>query len=119
MDAYSIYAMQFDYEEFQSVEEVMAYLVTIAPLMKQVMTLHAYKGYTFALLPFSPLSGDHILMVYARREVEQGLLEFDISSMKYRKVNSVERADRNYFIVTTPKVNTLADKAIDNMNKQQ
>jgi hypothetical protein len=37
--------------------------------------------------------------------------------MKYRKVNAVERADRNYFIVTTPKVNTLADKAIDNMNK--
>lgn len=109
--------MQFDYEEFQSVEEVMAYLVTIAPLMKQIMTLHTYKGYTFALLPLSPLSGDHILMVYARKEVEQGLLEFDISTMKYRKVSAVERADKNYFIVTTPKVNTLADKAIENLSR--
>ncbi len=110
--------MQFDYEEFQSVEEVMAYLVTIAPLMKQIMTLHTYKGYTFALLPFSPLSGDHILMVYAKKEIDQGLLEFDISTMKYRKVNAVERADKNYFIVTTPKVNTLADKAIENLERR-
>ncbi|MEM0446812.1 MAG: hypothetical protein QW574_05135 [Candidatus Nitrosocaldus sp.] len=109
--------MQFDYEEFQSVEEVMAYLVTIAPLMKQVMTLHTYRGYTFALLPFSPLSGDHILMVYAKREIEHGLLEFDLSTLKYRKVSAVERADKNYFIVTTPRRNTLADKAIEELEK--
>ncbi len=109
--------MQFDYEEFQNVEEVMAYLVTIAPLMKQIMTLHTYRGYTFALLPFSPLSGDHILMVYAKKEIEQGLMEFDLSTLKYRKVTAVERADKNYFIVTTPKRNTLADKAIEELEK--
>ncbi len=109
--------MQFDYEEFESIEEVMAYLVTLAPVMKQIMTLHTYKGYTFALIPVSPLAGDHIMMVYAKKEVEQGLLEFDISTLRYRKVNAVERADKNYFIVTTPKVNTLADKAIENLSR--
>ncbi|MEM4705293.1 MAG: hypothetical protein QW053_01955, partial [Candidatus Nitrosocaldus sp.] len=62
-------------------------------------------------------SGDHILMVYARKEIEQGLMEFDLSTLKYRKVNAVERADRNYFIVTTPKKNTLADKAIEELEK--
>jgi hypothetical protein len=104
--------MRFDYEEFATLEEVFVYLVTVAPLMKQVLTINSYRGYTFALIPVSPLSGDHILMVYTKASVEPGLLEFDISTQKYRKVAAVERADKNYFIITTPKRNTLADLAI-------
>ena len=104
--------MRFDYEEFERVEDVMAYLVTVAPVMKQVMTLNSYKGYTFALVPISPISGDHILMIYAKHALEPGLFEFDLASQSYRKVSSVERADKSYFIVTTPKRNTLADEAI-------
>ncbi len=107
--------MKFDYEEFATVEEVFVYLVTIAPLMKQVLTINSYKNYTFALVPVSPLGGDHILMVYTKAKVEPGLLEFDISTQKYRRVPAVERADKNYFIVTTPKRNTLADQAINEL----
>jgi hypothetical protein len=47
--------------------------------------------------------------------VDPGLVEFDISTKKYRPVTSVERADKNYFIVLTPKVATLADEAIKNL----
>jgi len=104
--------MKFDFEEFATVEEVLVYLVTIAPMMKQVLTINSYKGYTFAMIPVSPLSGDHILLVYTKAKVEPGLLEFDISTQKYRKAAAVERADKNYFIVTSPKRNTLADQAI-------
>lgn len=104
--------MKFDYEEFATVEEVLVYLVTIAPMMKQVLTLNSYKGYTFAMIPVSPLSGDHILLVYTKAKVDLGLLEFDISTQKYKKVSALERADKNYFIVTSPKRNTLADQAI-------
>ncbi len=105
--------MRFDYEEFEKVEDVMAYLVTVAPVMKQVMTMNSYKGYTFALVPLSPLSGDHILMIYAKQTLEPGLYEFDLSTQVYRKVTNVERADKSYFIITTPKRNTLADEAIN------
>jgi len=104
--------MKFDFEEFATVEEILVYLATVAPLMKQVLTINSYKGYTFAMIPVSPLSGDHILMVYTKAKVEPSLLEFDISTQKYRKVSAVERADKNYFIVTSPKRNTLADQAI-------
>jgi len=31
------------------------------------------------------------------------------------KVNAIERADKTYFIVMTPKRNTIADKAIENL----
>jgi len=104
--------MKFDFEEFTTVEEVLVYLVTIAPMMKQVLTINFYKGYTFAMIPISPLSADHILVVYTKAKIEPGLLEFDISTQKYRKVAAVERADKNYFIVTSPKRNTIADQAL-------
>jgi hypothetical protein len=107
--------MRFDYEEFEKVEEVMAYLVSVAPMMKQIMSIHSYKGYTFALIPLSPLSGDNILMIYSKNELEAGLYEFDLSTQKYKKVINVERADRSYFVVITPKTNTLADEAIKSL----
>jgi len=110
--------MKFDFEEFATVEEILVYLVTVAPLMKQLLTINSYKGYTFAMIPVSPLSGDHILMVYTKAKIEPGLLEFDISTQKYRKATAVERADKNYFIVTSPKRNTLADQAIKELESK-
>lgn len=104
--------MKFEFEEFDTVEELLLYLITIAPMMKQVLTVNVYKGYTFAMIPISPLSGDPLLMVYAKKAVEPGLLEFDISTQKYKKVTSMDRADKSYFVVTKPKQNTLADQAI-------
>jgi hypothetical protein len=105
--------MRFDYEEFERVEDIMSYIITIAPVMKQVLMLNSYKGYTFALIPLSPLSGDYILMIYTKDILEPGLYEFDIATQKYRKVSSIDRADKSYFIITTPKRNTLADEAIN------
>ena len=104
--------MKFDFEEFATLEEILVYLVTVAPLMKQVLTINSYKGYTFAMIPLSALSGDHILMVYTKKTTEPSLLEFDISTQKYKKATAVERADKNYFIIITPMRNTLADQAI-------
>jgi hypothetical protein len=104
--------MKFEFEEFETVEEVLLYMVTIAPMMKQVLTINVYKGYTFAMIPIAPLSGDPILMIYTKKSIEPGLLEFDISTQKYKKVTSLERADKSYFVVTSPKQNTLADQAI-------
>jgi len=104
--------MKFEFEEFETVEEVLLYLVTIAPMMKQVLTINVYKGYTFAMIPIAPLSGDPILMIYTKTTIEPALLEFDLATQKYKKVTSLERADRSYFVVTKPRQNTLADQAI-------
>jgi hypothetical protein len=40
------------------------------------------------------------------------MLEFDVSTKKYKQVSSVERADKNYFIILTPARATIADEAI-------
>lgn len=104
--------MKFEFEEFESVEEVLLYLITIAPMMKQLMMVNVYKGYTFSMIPIAPLSGEPILMVFSKKSMEPGLFEFDLSTKKFKKVTSLERADRNYFVVTQPKQNTLADQAI-------
>jgi hypothetical protein len=50
------------------------------------------------------------------------MVEFDISTKKYKNVSSVERADKNYFIVLTPTRASLADSAIeylDSIDSQQ
>jgi hypothetical protein len=107
--------MKFEFEEFATVEEVFLYLVSVAPYMKQVMPVSSYKGYIFSLVPLTPLSGDILMMIYTKGKLDSGLVEFDISTKKYRPVTAVERADKNYFVILTPKVATLAEEAIKNL----
>jgi hypothetical protein len=107
--------MKFEFEEFAAVEDVLLYLVSVAPYMKQVMPISSYKGYIFSLVPLTPLSGEILLMIYTKGKLEPGLIEFDLSSKKYKPVTTVERADKNYFIVLSPKFATLAEEAIKNL----
>jgi hypothetical protein len=104
--------MKFEYEEFESVEDVFLYLVSVAPYGKQVMPVSSYKGYVFSIIPLSPLTGDVMMLVYTKGKLDQGLVEFDVSTKKHRMVPALERSDRNYFIVLVPKIATLADEAI-------
>lgn len=104
--------MKFEFEEFATIEEVFLYLVSVAPYMKQVMPISSYKGYIFSIVPLTPLTGDVLMMIYTKGKLETGLVEFDVSTKKFKQVAVVERADKNYFIVLSPKVATLADEAI-------
>jgi len=54
-------------------------------------------------------------MLYAKGSLEPGIYEFDLTSNSYKKVESIERADKVYFISITPKRNTIADAAIENL----
>ena len=105
--------MKFEYEEFSTVEDVFLYMVSVAPYMKQVLPVSSYKGYIFSIIPLTPLSGDVLMMVYTKGHIEPGLVEFDISTKKYKSVTVVEGADKNYFVVLTPKIATVADGAIE------
>src|ERR671910_2153523 len=105
--------MKFEFEEFSTVEDVFLYLVSVAPYMKQVLPVSSYKGYVFSIIPLTPLSGDVLMMVYTKAHIDPGMVEFDISTKKYKSVTVVERADKNYFVVLTPKIATLADGAIE------
>ena len=104
--------MKFEFEEFTSVEEVFMYLVSVAPYMKQILPVSSYKGYVFSIVPLSPISGELLMMVYTKGKLDPGMLEFDVSTKKYKQVSSVERADKNYFVILTPARATIADEAI-------
>jgi hypothetical protein len=83
--------------------------------MKQVLPVSSYKGYVFSIMPLTPLSGDVLMMIYTKGHVEPGMVEFDISTRKYKSIAAVERADKNYFIILTPKTATVADSAIEQL----
>ena len=105
--------MNVEYEEFENIEDMLLYLSSVAPPMKNVMPINSYKGYVCSFIPLSPMGGDTYLMLYTKGELENGIHEFDVPSKSIKKVESVERADKHYFISMTPKRNTIADKAIE------
>jgi hypothetical protein len=54
-------------------------------------------------------------MIYAKGTLQSGIYEFDVNSRSFKKVDAIERADKNYFVSLTPKRNTIADEAIKNL----
>ena len=110
--------MKFEFEEFETIEEVLIYLVSVAPYMKQVLPISSYKEHIFSMVPVTPLSGDVLLMIYTKGKLDKGMYEFDISTKKYKLVTAVERADKNYFIAINPVKDTLADSALEELNKK-
>jgi len=107
--------MHVEYEEFESVEDIFLYMSSVAPPMKNTMPINSYKGYVFSFIPLSSSTGDTFLMIYTKGKLDGRLLEFDVNTNSYKKVESIERADKNYFVVLTPKRNTIADAAIEKL----
>lgn len=103
--------MNIEYEEFENLEDVFMFLATVAAPLKNTMPISSYKGHTMSFIPLSQ-NNDRYLMVYTNTALEQGIYEFDIATRTHRQVQTIERADKVYFVVLTPKRNTLADKAL-------
>ncbi len=107
--------MQIEYEEFDTIEDVFMYMSSAAPPMKNTMPINSYKGYVMSFIPISSTTGYTYLMIYAKGTLEPGIYEFDFTSKSFKKVDSIERADKNYFVSLTPKRNTIADSAIEKL----
>ena len=107
--------MHVEYEEFESVEDLLMYMASAAPPMKNTMPINSYKGYVMSFIPLSPATGETYLMLYTKGSLQPGIYEFDVASKSFKKVENIERADKIYFISLTPKRNTIADVAIENL----
>ena len=106
--------MNVEFEEFDSIEDFFTYMASVAPPMKNYLPINSYKGYICSIIPLSQ-SSETYLMVYTKGSLEDGILEFDINTKRYKKVESIERADKTYFIILSPKINTIADAAIEKL----
>ncbi len=107
--------MKIEYEEFDTIEDFFMYMASAAPPMKNTMPVNSYKGYVMSFIPLSPATGETYLMLYSKGSLESGIYEFDVASKSYKKVETIERADKVYFISITPKRNTIADAAIESL----
>jgi len=107
--------MHIEYEEFDTIEDFFMYMASAAPPMKNTMPVNSYKGYLMSFIPLSPATGETYLMLYSKGSLESGIYEFDVASKSYKKVETIERADKVYFISITPKRNTIADVALENL----
>jgi hypothetical protein len=48
-------------------------------------------------------------MVYTKGKIDTGIVEFDISTKKYKSVTAFERTDKYYFIIAAPKTSSISD----------
>jgi hypothetical protein len=106
--------VKFEFEEHSAIEDIFLYLIAVeyTPEVKQILPVNSYKGYVFSIVPLSPLSGEVLTMVYTKGSIEAGMVEFDISTKKYKSGTVVERADKYYFIILIPKSTSISDGAI-------
>ena len=109
--------MHFEFEEFESLEDIFVYMSTMAPPMKNTLPINSYEGYSFSMIPLNPTTGDSYLLIYTRGKIDGKMLEFDLNQKKFKPVEVAERADKTYFVVLTPKRNTIADAAIKELER--
>jgi hypothetical protein len=105
--------VKFEFEEYSAIQDIFLYLIAVeyTPEVKHLLPVSLYKGYVFSIVP-SPLSGEVLTMIYAKGKIDAGIVEFDISTKKYKSVTAFERTDKYYFIVTAPKSSSISDSAI-------
>jgi hypothetical protein len=105
--------VKFEFEEYSTIQDIFLYLIAVeyTPDVKHLLPVSLYKGYVFSIAP-SPLSGEVLTMVYAKGKIDAGIVEFDISTKKYKPVTAFERTDKYYFIITAPKSSSISDSAI-------
>ncbi len=113
--------MKIEFEEYSAIEDIFLYLIAVeyTPEVKQLLPVSLYKGYLFSIVPLNPLSGEVLTMVYTKGKIDTGIIEFDISTKKYRSVTAFERTDKYYFIVMTPKSSSFSDSAITKLESSK
>jgi len=107
--------MNIEYEEFDSIEDIFLYMACVATPMKNILPINSYKGYICSIIPLSHSETVTYLMIFTRGTLENGILEFDVNTKTYKKVESIERSDKTYFVIMSPKRNTIADAAIEKL----
>lgn len=103
--------VKVEYEEFESVEDLFMYMSAAASPMKNTMPVNSYKGHVLSLVPLG-YNADTYLMFFTKGSLEPGIYEFDVGRRARKKVESVERADKHYFVCVTPTRNTIADDVL-------
>lgn len=91
--------MKIEFEEYSTIQDIFLYLIAVeyTPEVKHLLPVSLYKGYVFSIIP-SPLFGEVLTMVYTKGKIDTGIVEFDISTKKYKSVTAFERTDKYYFI---------------------
>jgi len=107
--------MNVEFEEFDTVEELFLYMACVASPMKNILPIYSYKGFICSIIPLSLSDAVTYLMVYTKGTLENGILAFDVTTKSYKQVESIERSDKTYLVIMSPKRNTKAEAAIEKL----
>ena len=83
--------MNIEYEEFESTEDLLMYLSSVAPPMKNFMPINSYKGFVCSFIPLSQSGGDLYLMYMQKENLKQesmNLILKLVQSPKLKQLNA-------------------------------
>ncbi len=99
--------MKIEFEEYSTIEDIFLYLIATeyTPEVKHLLPVSLYKDYVFSIVPLSPLSEEVLTMVYAKGKIDTGIIEFDISTKKYRSVLAIRFTASNRYKIVEKNMN--------------
>lgn len=108
--------MKFEFVEFTSPVDFLlgVYAYFSAPGIRPYVPIDQYRGY---LLYMSAIGGFDeepvILVLISKNTLPPGIVEFDLTTKQFSKVEAASRPDKIYFLVVQPAYSTIANKAIE------
>ncbi len=108
--------MKFEFVEFtQTVDFLMGvHAYFSAPGIRPYVPIDKYKGY---LLHISVVGGFHddilALVLISKSSLPNGIIEFDVTTRQFTKVEAFSRPDKVYFLVIEPGYSSVAEQAIE------
>jgi hypothetical protein len=107
-------SLRFEYVEFKGTVEfligVNAYFS--APGIRPYIPVDQYGGYLMHMTPITGGEEPVILVFIAKGSLPAGIVEFDLGTKSYTKVESITRPDKLYFVTIEPSYSSIAELAI-------
>lgn len=107
--------MRFEFVEFSTPVEFLmgVHAYFSAPGLRPYIPIDQYKGYLLHISSIGGYGEEPILLVFiSKNTLPAGIIEFDMATKQFTKVEALTRPDKVYFMVVQPAYSTLADKAI-------
>ncbi|MEM3656408.1 MAG: hypothetical protein QXP58_07840 [Thermoprotei archaeon] len=114
--------MRFEFVEFSSATDFLmgVHAYFSAPGLRPYVPVDQYRGYLLHMSALGENQNEFVFLVFiSKNTLPNGIIEFDITTKQFTKVEAFSRPDKIYFLVVEPAHSTLANQAIQAYEAQK
>ncbi|PSN96494.1 hypothetical protein B9Q04_09460 [Candidatus Marsarchaeota G2 archaeon BE_D] len=114
--------LRFEFVEFSSAVDFLmgVHAYFSAPGIRPYVPVDQYRGYLLHISAIGDNQDELVVLVFiSKSTLPSGIVEFDITTKQFAKVEAFSRPDKIYFLVIEPAYSTLANQAIQAYEAQK